>query len=645
MALKRKAEDAKRIQARMNEVATQIAKRRSGDDGQRVSSFDPLVYMLLGAAASEFEKISLDIHSSWARMLEHLAQLLTPEVHTGPRPAHAVAHAKAIESHTFTAPTDQLVVSGYKDSDIYLSPAGRYRLVNGEIKYMASGRTLYEIQQTIYKEPLTSTLQGKAIPPYTIWLGIQLPPEEKKLDQIHFFWDWDKTKLNVQSEEFLRASTWTHDGQEMELKHGIRNETTLHTRNSYMIADEFSLSRAVEKEANRYYQPQFLSLQTSSDFSLTRSPFPQAWNEIFDPGDLEAMTQPLVWVQVTFSPLYFESNAAATGRIDAQSTQAFAEDILEQTRCMINCFPVTNRRLHEENFMLSEYINLFELPTSGFFLGIESVMSSSMKRVYQELPFLRLLENEQISVRSYAIRKTGVNRFDDRNAVEILKNLIRFIREENYVFSALGRGVVSNNINSIEKALNDLEGKIRDTKRQKDSDLSSEEPSVYIAFPAGVRENVIINYWSSEGFKGNYIPVDTQADLYSDSPWHTGSIYLVTESIGGRDPLSEMARLHEFKSALITRDRVVTEADMKALCFDELGQSLQEVEITTGIKIGAGPKEGLIRTLEVRLIPKEDIQANQWEFARRKLEAQLNEQAATFLPIRVHVVPSNQAHA
>ena len=170
MAFQRKAEDARRIQARMSEVATQIAKRRTGDDGQRASSFDPLVYMLLGATASEFEKFSLDIHSSWARMLEHLAQLLTPEVHTGPKPAHGVLHAQSIDEQSFTSPTDQVVVQGFKDTDIYLSPAGRYRIINGSIKYMAIGRTLYENQQPVFKEPLLSSLAGKEIDPYTVWL-------------------------------------------------------------------------------------------------------------------------------------------------------------------------------------------------------------------------------------------------------------------------------------------------------------------------------------------------------------------------------------------------------------------------------------------------------------------------------------------
>ena len=226
------------------------------------------------------------------------------------------------------------------------------------------------------------------------------------------------------------------------------------------------------------------------------------------------------------------------------------------------------------------------------------------------MPFLRILDDKETTVRSYSIRKSGVNRFDNRDAKAVLKNLIQFVREENYIFSALGRGVVSNNIKTIDRALNDMEGKLWDSQKngKKKDEASTGEPGVYIAFPKGIRENVIVSYWSCEGFSSNFVPVGTALELYSDSPWDKGSIRMVTETQGGQDPKEEMARLHEFKSALITRNRVVTQADIEAMCFDELGDQLETVRIQPGVAIGIHAKEGLRRTLEVSLIPKERLE-------------------------------------
>src|SRR5690606_7018610 len=74
-----------------------------------MEGFDPVVDLLLGACAVEFEKIANEIFSSETRVLERLAHLLVPEVLTGPKPAHAILHARPVEPLHRLQPTDQFV--------------------------------------------------------------------------------------------------------------------------------------------------------------------------------------------------------------------------------------------------------------------------------------------------------------------------------------------------------------------------------------------------------------------------------------------------------------------------------------------------------------------------------------------------------
>ncbi|MEM9718068.1 MAG: hypothetical protein AAGA10_02395 [Bacteroidota bacterium] len=626
MAIQRREEDASKIQARMYDEAAKIYERYTGKRLNRLGGgFDPLVYMLLGACASEFERLSLDINGSWTRVLEHMAKLLTPEVHTGSKPGHGIAFARSISSSCVTESQDQVWVPNHREKDIFFSPTGKFRLFNGSVKYMASDNTLYEMVEGIEKRDLIRTLPGKAFNPYVVWIGLEVPKKDFSVEDISFFWDWDRTKVNVNPMEFLLSTSWEHQGQTLEVSGGLPLvKDSERSRETYPIGDEFHLARSLEREINLIYNDQFLQAGGLAPDQWKREAFPPSFSRYFNADELGELKQPLIWFKMSFSPVFFDANTA--------------RQVLKKALCQINCFPIANRKLLEKSFNLNSYINLFELESKGFFLGIEQVLSSRLKKAYQEMPFLRILDDKETSVKSYAIRKSGVNRFDNRDAKAVLKNLIQFVREENYIFSALGRGVVSNNIKTIDRALNDMEGKLWESQKNgKSKEPNASEPGVYIAFPKGIRENVMVSYWSCEGFASNFVRAGTTLELYSDSPWDKGSIRLVTETQGGQDPKEEMARLHEFKSALITRNRVVTKADIEALCYDELGDQLRAVRIQPGVAIGIHAKEGLRRTLEVTLIPRETLDLEKWEYVRKKLESQLNAQAATLMPIRVHL--------
>ena len=68
-------------------------------------AFDPVVGLLVGACAAEFGKLQQEMGNSRQRILEQLANTLTPDVMMTPTPAHAVLHVRAIEPETLIQPT------------------------------------------------------------------------------------------------------------------------------------------------------------------------------------------------------------------------------------------------------------------------------------------------------------------------------------------------------------------------------------------------------------------------------------------------------------------------------------------------------------------------------------------------------------
>jgi len=126
------------------------------------SNFDPLLSMLLSACSIELEKISGEIHSSRSRILQRLVQLLSPEAFTGALPAHAVATAKSVEHAQQVNTDDQFYFPKRMTAqtenadpvwkDIFFSPTAPLPLKNASIQFVATGTSLYKINNDVNKE-------------------------------------------------------------------------------------------------------------------------------------------------------------------------------------------------------------------------------------------------------------------------------------------------------------------------------------------------------------------------------------------------------------------------------------------------------------------------------------------------------------
>src|SRR6185436_19787173 len=158
-------ENREQIKNRMVKTA---ARLWGYSEDETESAFDPLVNVLFSACALELEKISNEIHSSRARLLERMVQLLSPEVLCGPLPAHAILHARTADDKAWLREDDQFYYtqrrgasfettdSGYKD--FYFAPTGSFQLNTAAVSYLATGHQLFRYREMISKEVITHCL-------------------------------------------------------------------------------------------------------------------------------------------------------------------------------------------------------------------------------------------------------------------------------------------------------------------------------------------------------------------------------------------------------------------------------------------------------------------------------------------------------
>ena len=189
-------ESKEKIKARMIKNASRIW---GFTDTEAETSFDPLVGMIMGALSNELDAISDDIHNTESRIVEKLIQLVTPEPITGPFPAHAVVRAEPVLPVFDITPDCQLYLykkfksvedpTKTEEKSVFFSPAGRYRLMKGGIRYIAGGARIYEFLPEGYKEIRAEAIRGRSLPNTSFWLGIDLDEEVDTLDGLRIIFE------------------------------------------------------------------------------------------------------------------------------------------------------------------------------------------------------------------------------------------------------------------------------------------------------------------------------------------------------------------------------------------------------------------------------------------------------------------------
>ena len=591
------------------------------------SNFDPLVSMLLTACSAELEKISGEIQASRGRVLERLVQLLSPDALTGALPAHAVVCATPVEDKLEVKEDIQYYtprkLQGLSENeepvwkDIYFSPTADFRLTKATIRFMATGNALYRVNNQINKEILAHTEPGRELPACTLWLAIDEPGIS--LRDTLFYFDLRNEADKQLFYHQLPKATWYWNDQPISHIPGYGGKAISGEQIDLetVLSREDDTSGKVRKHVNAFYKPNFITLLDEENLTISpdNSVLTAMIKECFPAKALQQLEkQPLRWICIDFP-------------------QTISSRLLQDVVCVMNCYPVINRRLHELTFRLQEIINIIPLQTEDLFLDLAEVVSDDGK-VLNTRSFQK---NEEESL-NLLLRNGGVGRFDERDAGAIVDYLLQLLRDESAAFSSLGNDFMNSEMKQLQQTINKLEQRLYARQLRRD-------PTPYLVIRNNKKsswQNIFINYWSTCGMEGNNIKAGSTLRLYKGGGIEKNQVVLVTTTQGGRDRLGTTESVLAYKSALLSRDRLITMEDIRAFCHYQLGERVKGIEVRKGIMVHPDQQQGFVKTIDVvigihRAAYEEMMEKGEIPFWKDNLKLLLEEKSAALLPYRIFI--------
>ena len=315
--------------------------------------------------------------------------------------------------------------------------------------------------------------------------------------------------------------------------------------------------------------------------------------------------------------------------VEVQLSQPVAPEIISDLTILINCFPVINREMNEFSQLLTSGINIIPLATEDLFFDVKMITDT---RGTQYKP-LNSFSNENPDEDVYMIRQGGIARFDTRDAKETINHLIDLIRDERASFALLGTDLISSELKQLDQIISRLK------QRLEASNVSDDSNSYLLLNCNSNFERADIQFWTTCGEVANNIRSNSKLTIHHGSDLDANSVIMITNSFGGRQKLSKEDKLNKLRRMLLSKGRIVTKEDIKALCFEHFGTELLNVEIKKGVHLDPSPEKGLIRSLDIYLtLNKQNrLPDNELEPKTEELKIRLKQESINLLPFRIFI--------
>ena len=557
---------------------------------QEIDELDPLVKLFMQAFASLIHDTNNEMKDMNLRLLESLANSLTPDIHINPFPAHALMQAFPSEPevylsrknifHVRTIPPE-LREKGVK----FLSfvPVVPVKLSACKISYLICERNFYRMEENGEKR-----LSGQAHTPgektnYTVWIALDLHPEVETLQGLSFYIDFPHAASNYEKYSVLPYSQWSAGGESLKMEAGLpdlQDEDLEASGNSPF--HQHDPSSRIDGSIAEIYNIRFLTVASNvQPYTLRREAFPEEIAGLF-PEHVTAQAEGTnLWIKAVF-PVHITM-----------------QDIHDMT-VRINTFPVAQKTLYSLSRRMEEGMTgIIPLRTQyegEYFTGMESVSDSS-GAVYSEQPYTT---RQQRQAGTYSIRRGGIERFDARSAGEHLERTINLLRDESAAFSSFDRDSLRQNVSRLQEDLRQLENQHGDNPIREFSmpnylilDRNREEKN----------EILFLEYWATHCELANGLRSGKTLTPVGSVPLDRNSCRLASATRGGKAPANASGRMDAYRYVLTSRDRLITREDIVNFFKFELGSKITAVEVKRGVAVSPRPKEGLIRTVDIHLTP------------------------------------------
>lgn len=581
---------------------------------KNIEDLDPVVKLLLEAVSSELYNLGNEAKDTQVRILEKVAGLLAPDFLTAPSPAHALVQANPVEPTEVLTPATsflaQMKIAARQTDvadtgvDVSFSPVAAVQLFDVQIQYMAAGGSLFSYDAAFNKLLVARGSRVKLTEPYTLWIGLRTGASVPSLDNLVFYFDWKNMEpgLAHRTYQLLPLTKWFLDDKEIQTSTGIPYVAGTETADAYQtVFLEYNTVSLMEKDVKRFYDSKFIAIagQHTMTIQEDKKPYPEFFKNLFADNDLKNLTEPLLWLKVVFPA-------------------TLHPDFLNDLHVYPNTFPVMNRKLNDLKYRLKGGSNIVPLRTGAFdqFLSVKSLTDEIHE--YKQVPYRK---NEEEETGTYTLRRGGVERFDERNARDLISYLLEMLRNESAAFAAYGYDFIAGSLKEMNQKISLMEQK---TKGYMSG--GAEVPNYIIVKPFEAQDMMYADYWTTLAEAANGLRAGTRLQQGKGVKVKQDSITLLTTTVGGKNRLRPEERLGAFRYGLMTRNRLITKEDIRNFCFFELGNRIQKVDIERGAEVMPGTRDSFRRTINVVLTPYESeaLESKEWQVLCEQLQSKLH---------------------
>ncbi len=606
------------MQQNSNEIKDRMlrsaAKMWGGNDVISEPSFDPLVGMLISACAFELENISREIEETRLRVSEKVIDMMVPEVNSGVLAAHALAAASTAEGEALATPEDSFYASGdyYEQKPakpIMFSPAGFFKLINGSISGLFHAGGYYEIGHNNRKSEYIVVPPIVAPEPGTLWLAFDFPKGLLELNDLSVYFNCRKGSFRKNFYYLLRNAVWSS------------NETVISSSPGFSASlnkEDFLFKifgkRSIRHHAHlnhirKFYEERFVTIQLNKE--NLKPGIPQQFKDLFStlPAKEYDQVSSHTWVKLKFP-------------------QNIHYELFDDVTCSINTFPVTNLNKVSKIFKSRRHLNLFALKDEDAFFDLESVEDSDGNHFLES----KSEKITDIQENFFVLRSSGVESFDGRKASEHIIYLLEKLKNESASFSFLDKTAFNGDLLSLSQIIARLE-----LSQENLPDFSN----TFYLYLNTKKSNfsIFVNYFITSGDYANGLKPGTALNIVKGGQFAQGSIKLVTASIGGRSKMTREDRVNTFRKALLTRDKIVSEEDLKSFCSVHFGKYLAAISIKKGVQKLNSSKESYERTIDLYIDfnPHEILSESDVHFLCKDFLVTLEKKSSNVFPFRMFI--------
>lgn len=569
------------VKARMLQNATKVWGLKSPQ------SLDPFVKLLIDAFSTEVFKANNEIQTVNARILEKLAKLLTPSIYTHPVPAHAIAFTQPDESSEILLEhtefffrkhmTSTIKSESDKQINIPFTPVGNVRINKIQTAVMFVGNTCYSIDERLNKIPI-ARFQGRPEDYRKVTIGIDVSrySQENFPKYVSIYCSNPAFEHLDFTYKLLPYITVTSNGNPLFIKEGLTYYKNREAEGYEQIFYEQSIRNKIIEDVKSIYSHKFIEVSGISN-SLFSEPGALPENLEFVDYKEEIMKhidgKRYLWLTFEFPP-------------------QFSAEILDNFSFVLNAFPIYNRGWKKTEYSLDIMGNNIPLVTDEgeHFLYVDEVQDGDGRK-YTEIPFT---PNDDLKKGLYTVRKGGMERFTNRNAVDMIANVLELTRDEIAAFSLLNRDNVKGLLSEMSDKMKSMVQKVNNARR-----TIKQELNYVIMEPVEKTDHTYASFWITHCTLANHMRPGTELSNQLKSQ----VLVLLSETIGGAEEQKGTDSIQAYKYALTTRDKIISLEDVKNFCRMVLKEELKEVRVRRGTMISNKPKEGFIRTVEVEIIP------------------------------------------